>query len=388
MSEEKIATLSEIQAMPEFQDGSIDSFKNLQKLDYTLPMEDIRRQFNVTPETLKVWAERPEDPWFKRQAKGLMAGFARTAQSVQDFGQKFDNYLNRHMFASADEEQAKRLIALGMRQSSNRAMYRATHEQYEGTNDSVAADISAAFASALEYIGIGGAGFLVGGPAGATAAIGTVSGIQTAVEKAEEFAQKYIERTGDYSLKDYDLSNDAIAAGYGAVSGFIESALGIEAVLAGSMKKAGFNVATRRMLLGGVEEGAEEFLQEVTGGVAGKIAGLEDRTWDDIAKDALKSAAYGALVGGTLGTSMFYYHRNRLSKRLQEKYGLTPNEANTVANVAIDDAATQTEKEASTVVALQDHFGTAFDSLVGKIESAIDVAGWDNTQIDPKTQKP
>lgn len=388
MSEEKIATLSEIVSMPEFQNHSLDSFKNLKAIDYNLPMEDIRRQFNVTPETIKIWAERPEDTWFTRQAKGLWAGVARTGQQIQDLGQKFANYNTRHLFASADEEQAERLIALGMRQSANRAKYRASHEQYEGTDDSMAAKISGAFASALEYAAIGGAGFLVGGPAGASAAVGVASGLQEGIETSESFAQKYIEETGDYALKGYDKSNDAIAMGYGAISGFIESALGIEAVLAGSMKKAGFNVATRRLLLGGVEEGAEEFLQTLAGGVAGKITGLDDRTWDDIAKDSLEGAAYGALVGGTLGTTMYYYHRNRLSKRLQDRYGLTPSEANIVANSAIDEAASQTEKEASTVVALQDHFGTAFDSLVSKVESALDAAGWDTTQVDPKTNKP
>lgn len=388
MSEEKIATLSEIESMPEFQNRSLDSFKNLKAIDYNLPMEDIRRQFNVTPETIKMWAERPEDTWFTRQAKGLLAGFSRTGQQIQDLGQKFANYNTRHLFASADEEQAERLIALGMRQSANRAKYRASHEQYEGTDDSMAAKISGAFASALEYAAIGGAGFLVGGPAGASAAVGVASGLQEGIETSEQFAQKYIEETGDYALKGYDKSNDAIAMGYGAISGFIESALGIEAVLAGSMKKAGFNVATRRLLLGGVEEGAEEFLQTLAGGVAGKITGLDDRTWDDIAKDSLEGAAYGALVGGTLGTTMYYYHRNRLSKRLQDRYGLTPSEANIVANSAIDEAVSQTEKEASTVVALQDHFGTAFDSLVSKVESTLDAAGWDTTQVDPKTNQP
>lgn len=388
MSDEKIATLSEIESMPEFQNRSLDSFKNLKAIDYNLPMEDVRRQFNVTPETIKMWAERPEDTWFTRQAKGLWAGVARTGQQIQDLGQKFANYNTRHLFASADEEQAERLIALGMRQSANRAKYRASHEQYEGTDDSMAAKISGAFASALEYAAIGGAGFLVGGPAGASAAVGVASGLQEGIETSEQFAQKYIEETGDYALKGYDKSNDAIAMGYGAISGFIESALGIEAVLAGSMKKAGFNVATRRLLLGGVEEGAEEFLQTLAGGVAGKITGLDDRTWDDIAKDALEGAAYGALVGGTLGTTMYYYHRNRLSKRLQDRYGLTPSEANIVANSAIDETASQTEKEASTVVALQDHFGTAFDSLVGKVESTLDAAGWDTTQVDPKTNQP
>ena len=388
MSDEKIATLSEIETMPEFQDGRLSAFIGQKPKVYDLPMEDINRQFTVSSETLKTWIERPEDDWFTRQGKGVVAGGARTVQSVVDLWQKGQNYIYRHTFPSANEEQARRLVELGMRQSSNRAKYRASKEKYEGTDDSIAANISAAFGSALEYVGIGLLGSAVGGPGGALAAIGTVSGMQTTFETAEEYAQKYIEETGDYSLKDYDLSNDAIAAGYGAVSGFIESALGIESVLAGGFKKLGFKPVMKKLALGAIEEGSEEFLQESIGGIAGAITGYEDRTASQVLLDSLKAAAYGALVGGTLGGNMYMFHRARLAKRLSERYGLNDDVAKNLATTLIDDAASQTEKEASAVVALQDHFGTAFDSLVGKVESTLDAAGWDTTQVDPKTNQP
>ena len=388
MSEQTIATLSEIEAMPEFQDGRLSSFIGQKPKLYQMPMEDINRQFSVDAETIKTWSERPEDDWFTRQGKGVAAGLGRTYQSAVDLFQKGNNYLLRHTFPSANEDQARRLIELGMRQSTNRQMYRASHERYEGTDDSMAAEISAAFGSALEYVGVGLLGSAAGGPGGAIAAIGTLSGIQTTIEKGEEFAQKYIEETGDYSLKNYDLSNDAIAAGYGAISGFIESSLGIESVLAGGFKNLGIKPVMRKLALGAIEEGSEEFLQESLGAVAGAIAGAEDRSVDEVLVDSLKSATYGALVGGTLGGIMYMFHRRRLAKRLSETYGLDPDVAKNLATNIIDDAASQTEKEASTVVALQDHFGGAFDSLVGKVESALNAAGWQSTQIDPKTNQP
>ena len=388
MSEQTIATLSEIEAMPEFQDGRLSSFIGQKPKLYQMPMEDINRQFSVDAETIKTWSERPEDDWFTRQGKGVAAGLGRTYQSAVDLFQKGNNYLLRHTFPSANEDQARRLIELGMRQSTNRQMYRASHERYEGTDDSMAAEISAAFGSALEYVGVGLLGSAAGGPGGAIAAIGTLSGIQTTIEKGEEFAQKYIEETGDYSLKNYDLSNDAIAAGYGAISGFIESSLGIESVLAGGFKNLGIKPVMRKLALGAIEEGSEEFLQESLGAVAGAIAGAEDRSVDEVLVDSLKSATYGALVGGTLGGNMYMFHRRRLAKRLSETYGLDPDVAKNLATNIIDDAASQTEKEASTVVALQDHFGGAFDSLVGKVESALNAAGWQSTQIDPKTNQP
>lgn len=388
MSEQTIATLSEIEAMPEFQDGRLSSFIGQKPKLYQMPMEDINRQFSVDAETIKTWSERPEDDWFTRQGKGVAAGLGRTSQSAVDLFQKGNNYLLRHTFPSANEDQARRLIELGMRQSTNRQMYRASHERYEGTDDSMAAEISAAFGSALEYVGVGLLGSAAGGPGGAIAAIGTLSGIQTTIEKGEEFAQKYIEETGDYSLKNYDLSNDAIAAGYGAISGFIESSLGIESVLAGGFKNLGIKPVMRKLALGAIEEGSEEFLQESLGAVAGAIAGAEDRSVDEVLVDSLKSATYGALVGGTLGGNMYMFHRRRLAKRLSETYGLDPDVAKNLATNIIDDAASQTEKEASTVVALQDHFGGAFDSLVGKVESALNAAGWQSTQIDPKTNQP
>ena len=93
MSDEKIATLSEIETMPEFQDGRLSAFIGQKPKVYDLPMEDINRQFTVSSETLKTWIERPEDDWFTRQGKGVVAGGARTVQSVVDLWQKGQNYI-------------------------------------------------------------------------------------------------------------------------------------------------------------------------------------------------------------------------------------------------------------------------------------------------------
>lgn len=384
MSENTLLTLSEIKEQPEV-NQDLAYFRNPAnrptKLD--LDLSDISRRFAVSGQTIKDWSERPEDSFFTRQWKGAVAGVARTGQQIGNLPQEFKNLNYRYSFANASPEMAEKLMEMGLRRQIARGEARAYHEHYEGTDDSIAANISGAFASALGYGAVAAVAGLAGGPVASSVAVGVLSGVQATVETAEQYAEKYAQKTGDFALKDYDKTADAIALGYGAVSGFIESSLGVESQVANLFKRT-----TRRTLaraVGGfAEEGVEEGLQEFLGGVAGKIAGYEDRDWNQITKDSLESAVYGAIVGGTLGGSLYYVHRNRLARQFQ-KLGFDTSDARKLSDALIDDTMDKTTREAFTVESMQNKIGEPYNALVNKIETALNNAGWKEKITDPDT---
>ena len=387
MSETKILTLEDIENQPEVNKDLGYFMRPENRHDnIAIDMADAARRFPVSAETLSSWSERAEDPFWTRQGKGFMAGLGRTWDSFGDMGANFKNLDYRYVFPDSDEEESKMLMEIGLRNQMSKKQARAYIEHHEGTDDSIMANISGGLASALAYGGAGLAAGAIGGPGAAVAVIGGLSGAQMGLEKAEEFAETYAKKTGDYSLENYDKTNDLIALGYGAVGGWIETKLGAERIIADALGRSS-RATLRRAALGFVEEGAEEYLQEYAGGVAGKIAGLEDRTWEELLKDSLISGVYGAVVGGIVGGGMYYYHRGRLAKLFHDA-GFDKKESRILADNAIDNTKSKILKEVSTVTSLEKHFGSAYNDLIGKIESALDAAGWDKTQIDPKTKLP
>lgn len=384
MSENTLLTLSEIKEQPEV-NQDLAYFRNPAnrpaKLD--LDLSDISRRFAVSAQTIKDWSERPEDSFFTRQWKGSVAGVVRTGQQIGNLPQEFKNLNYRYSFANASPEMAEKLMEMGLRRQMARGEARAYHEHYEGTDDSIAANISGAFASALSYGAVAAMAGLAGGPVASSVAVGVLSGVQATLETAEQYAEKYAQKTGDFALKDYDKTADAIALGYGVVSGFIESSLGVESQVANLFKRTSRRTLVRAAV-GFAEEGAEEGLQEFLGGVAGKIAGYEDRDWNQITKDSLESAVYGAIVGGTLGGSLYYVHRNRLARQFQ-KMGFDQSDARKLSDTLIDDTMEQTTREAFTVEAMQNKMGEPYVALVNKIETALNNAGWKEQIKDPDT---
>lgn len=387
MSETKILTLEDIENQPEVNKDLGYFMRPENRHDnIAIDMADAARRFPVSAETLSSWSERAEDPFWTRQGKGFVAGVERTLDSFGDMGANFKNLDYRYVFPDSDEEESKMLMEIGLRNQMSKKQARAYIEHHEGTDDSIMANISGGLASALAYGGAGLVAGAVGGPGAAVAVIGGLSGAQMGLEKAEEFAETYAKKTGDYSLENYDKTNDLIALGYGAVGGWIETKLGAERIIADALGRSS-RATLRRAALGFVEEGAEEYLQEYAGGVAGKIAGLEDRTWEELLKDSLISGVYGAVVGGIVGGGMYYYHRGRLAKLFHDA-GFDKKESRIMADNVIDNTKSKILKEVSTVTSLENHFGSAYNDLIGKIESALDAAGWDKTQIDPKTKLP
>lgn len=369
---------SELNTIPEFESGGLDAFRNAKPRDYNLPLSDIKRQFNITNETLQIWAQRPEAGFWTQVGQG----FVRAGQGISDIGQNLRNFTVRHMMPDSGEEEARTIIEAGLRRQINRNNYRAAHEQYIGTADSVITDISAGFASAGAFALTALGASFVGAPVVAT--VGVMAGLQEGLGKAEEWAESYAEETGDYSLQNYNKTNDIYAIAHGALSGWIESKLGAERLIEGAVVKTGAKRALRQGILGAAGEGAEEFLQEGSGWILGKFTGQERRDAEQMLNDATINAVYGAIVGGVGGTVMYYGNRQRLIN-LFTKAGIPEADAKELAIESLENIKTPVVNEIKTITELENYFGDSFNSLVDKIDSGLLDAGWTDSVIDPNT---
>lgn len=369
---------SELNTIPEFESGGLDAFRNAKPRDYNLPLSDIKRQFNITNETLQIWAQRPEAGFWTKVGQG----FVRAGQGISDIGQNLTNFTVRHMMPDSGEEEARTIIEAGLRRQINRNNYRAAHEQYIGTADSVITDIAAGFATAGAFALTALGASFVGAPVAAT--VGVVAGLQEGLGKAEEWAESYAEETGDYSLQNYNKTNDIYAIAHGALSGWIESKLGVERLIEGAVVKTGAKRALRQGILGAAGEGAEEFLQEGSGWILGKFTGQERRDAEQMLNDATINAIYGAVVGGVMGTGMYYVNRQNLTNLFKDA-GIPEAQAKELATQTIEEGKIPVVNEIKTITELENYFGASFNSLVDKIDSGLLEAGWTDLVIDPNT---
>lgn len=369
---------SELNTIPEFESGGLDAFRNAKPRDYNLPLSDIKRQFNITNETLQIWAQRPEAGFWTKVGQG----FVRAGQGISDIGQNLTNFTVRHMMPDSGEEEARTIIEAGLRRQINRNNYRAAHEQYIGTADSVITDIAAAFATAGAFALTALGASFVGAPVAAS--VGVMAGLQEGLGKAEEWAESYAEETGDYSLQNYNKTNDIYAIAHGALSGWIESKLGAERLIEGAVVKTGAKRALRQGILGAAGEGAEEFLQEGSGWILGKFTGQERRDAEQMLNDATINAIYGAVVGGVMGTGMYYVNRQNLTNLFKDA-GIPEAQAKELATQTIEEGKIPVVNEIKTITELENYFGDSFNSLVDKIDSGLLDAGWTDLVIDPNT---
>ena len=369
---------SELNTIPEFESGGLDAFRNAKPRDYNLPLSDIKRQFNITNETLQIWAQRPEAGFWTKVGQG----FVRAGQGISDIGQNLTNFTVRHMMPDSGDEEARTIIEAGLRRQINRNNYRSAHEQYIGTADSVITDISAGFATAGAFALTALGASFVGAPVAAT--VGVMAGLQEGLGKAEEWAESYAEETGDYSLQNYNKTNDIYAIAHGALSGWIESKLGVERLIGGAVVKTGAKRALRQGVLGAVGEGAEEFLQEGSGWLLGKFTGQERRDAEQMLNDATINAIYGAIVGGVMGTGMYYVNRQNLTNLFKDA-GIPEAQAKELATQTIEEGKIPVVNEIKTITELENYFGDSFNSLVDKIDSGLLDAGWTDSVIDPNT---
>ena len=302
-------------------------------------------------------------------------GLKRVSDAFMDIPENTRNLIIRsmdgHTYPNMTEEQATELLENGVRSMLAVKEARAITEEYAGVADS----------NWTKWTGMAGqvgAYALVGALTGGTG-IGVLGGIQTAGETSQEWAETYYR--DNYGMRGYKGGTDSLwAVAHGALSGFIESKLGVERLATGAIVKTGARRSLKQAALGALGEGAEEALQETSSALFGSLAGREDRTGYEFLMDALTSATYGAVLGGAFGGGLYYANRSRIASYFK-KQGFSDEDSVKLAETMIDDGMQGVMQEIRTTGSLKEKIGAPFDSLVTKIESALTSAGW--TDTDP-----
>lgn len=165
---------------------------------------------------------------------------------------------------------------------------------------------------------------------------------QMGAEYTAENVLKYIERTGDVNLENYEPSSveGAMAGAYGRIGAITEFELGgIEPLIIGSFKKVGLKLPTAKVIVKtGGQEAYEETVQNLTQFLAGKVDDTETRTWREFLSDTLQAAGWAAFTGGTIGAMTHRINRANLVKGIV-KYGngaITQEQATQVADTMIE----------------------------------------------------
>ena len=213
------------------------------------------------------------------------------------------------------------------------------------------------------------AGVLTGG---STVPI-VMGGVQEFGRKSGDYALKYAQATGDYSLKDQSVKDDMVALAYAGISAAIERGIGAERVLDGVIA----NGALKQLGKAAIGEAAEEFTQEmaeymsdITLDFMTNKSIYNDRTPMEAFKDALTGAVYGALGGGTMGFGMYYANRNALQRQFENE-GYAPADAKQMAINAVDTAKQVVLREIITRDQLENKYGQAYTDLVNKTYASL-----------------
>lgn len=200
-----------------------------------------------------------------------------------------------------------------------------------------------------------------------------MGGVQEFGRKSGDYALKYAQATGDYSLKDQSIKDDMVALAYAGISTAIERGIGAERVLDGVIAQG----ALKQLGKAALGEAAEEFTQEMAEYISDITLDFmtnksiyNDRTPMEAFKDALTGAVYGALGGGTMGFGMYYAHRTILQKQF-ENAGYAPEDAKQMAINAIDTAKDVVLREIITRDQLEKKYGQAYTDLVNKTYASL-----------------
>lgn len=370
---EDIKTLFEIENS--FEDSNTDRIIP-QESDWTpretvLPLTDAYKTYTQQADLVRAVLMQPKASVVEKVGRGLK----RTSDMLLDIPENFVNMMaratNGYTYPNMTEQEANEVLEAGVRSMLATKQARALTEEYEGVADS---DIT-------KWVGMAGqvgAYAVIGGLTGGTG-IGILGGIQTAGETSQEWAEKYYK--DNYGMRGYNAAGDTLwAMTHGAISGFIESKLGVERMAEKAIVKTGAKRALKQAALGAIGEGAEEALQELSAFMLGNVAGSETRTEKEFLHDALTSAMYGSILGGPFGGGLYYVNRSKIAGMFKRQ-GYSDEDAVKLATTLIDDGKSALIKEIGTVNSLKEKIGSPFDSLVTKIDSALTSAGW--TDTDP-----
>lgn len=346
--------------------------------EHDMTLTDAMKQYRATQTTIEQRMKGPDSHFFGNAAKGV-GDFVKEMGAFPD---KFDaavvRAFNGYLWPDMTEDEAVRLMEASTSLVSHDSQMRALLASYEGADDSV---VRPFFSGAAQVISYGLVGALTGG-----VGIGVMAGIQEGADLSQEMAENYM-KNNDNSLRNYEGTEDAIfAAAHGALAGFIETKLGVENLFTNAIKKTGIRKIGESILRSAAGEGTEEYLQEASKYLFANLAGRNDRTFGEFQRDAITNAVYGALLGGAFGGAMYYPNVRRIKKALVAQ-GYTTEQAEVLAPELVNGAKQEVLKEVDDRTQIREHYSEQWDALKNKIVSALDNAGWKETNPDINLEK-
>lgn len=369
----------------EFEDSNLDRVipneSDFTSQERHLPLSEVYKTYTYRQELVNQILKDPEPSIGTKIGAGLKRGGDMVVDFLPQMRELLRRSLNGHTMPNMTEKQAEDLLAAGTRSLMADKQARAIVEQYKGVDDSFITDVFGAASSAGILLIFGVLAGLTGGSSVVPVATGVIGGGLSAGQASQEYAEDYYVK--NYGMRGYKGGVDSIwAATHGAISGYIESKLGVDNLIKNVFSKTGIKElkkgALKNIGMAALGEAGEEILQETSGSLFGSIVGSEDRTFGEFLQDSLTNAAYGALVGGVFGSGTYYTARTKLIKQFK-KSGYSDEEARNLADTAIDDIKEALLKEIATSTSLRANVGEAFDTLVDKIETALNAADFQDT---------
>lgn len=369
----------------EFEDSNLDRVipneSDFTSQERHLPLSEVYKTYTYRQELVNQILKDPEPSIGTKIGAGLKRGADMAVDFLPQMRELFRRSLNGHTMPNMTEKQAEDLLAAGTRSLMADKQARAIVEQYKGVDDSFITDAVGATISAGPFLAAAAVAGLTGGAAAVPIVVGLLGGALAAGQASQEYAEDYYVK--NYGMRGYKGGVDSIwAATHGAISGYIESKLGVDNLIKNVFSKTGIKElkkgALKNIGMAALGEAGEEILQETSGSLFGSIVGSEDRTFGEFLQDALTNAAYGALVGGVFGSGTYYTARTKLIRQFK-KSGYSDEEARNLADTAIDDTKEALLKEIATSTSLRANVGEAFDSLVDKVETALNAADFQDT---------
>ncbi|MCQ2608542.1 MAG: hypothetical protein MJ197_07650 [Bacteroidales bacterium] len=350
---------------------------NAQKIpsEHEISMTEALRQYRITQSTIDQRIKGPETHFWGNIGKGVKDFGGEVKAFPDKFNAAVYRAFNGHWFPDMTEDQAVRLMEASTQLASHDSQMRNLVATYEGADQSI---VRPFFSGAAQVLSYGIVGALTGG-----VGIGLLAGVQEGVDISQEMAETYMQKN-ENSLQGYKGSEDALfAAAHGAISGFIETRFGVERLFTNAIRKTGIRKIGEYALRSAAGEGTEEFLQESSKYLFENMAGRNNRTFGEFLKDAITNAAYGAALGGAFGGAMYYPNVRRIKKALKAQ-GYTEEQAAILAPEMVNEAKNAVLQEVDDRAQIREHYGEQWTNLKTKIVTALENAGWreSNPNID------
>lgn len=348
----------------ELDSGNPHAWSAEKERQFEQDISDVQRNFTVTTADLQSYMDNN----YVSTGEKIALGLEQAGTQMMDAFRGLDQLIikNPASFPALTEKEKDDMVALTMHNYEAFTKARQDMINRKGVADSAWFNGANVLGQvALTTV----AGVLTGG---STVPI-VMGGIQEFGRKSGDYALKYAQATGDYSLKGQSVKDDMVALAYAGISAAIERGIGAERVLDGVIA----NGALKQLGKAAIGEATEEFTQEMSEYISDITLDwmtnksiYNDRTPMEAFKDALTGAVYGALGGGTMGFGMYYANRNALQKQF-ENAGYAPADAKQMAINAVDTAKQVVLREIITRDQLEKKYGQAYADLVNKTYASL-----------------